>query len=273
MIDNELETRLRRVLAEDAARAPRPVEAPALRPVVNGHPVTGARRRSVAGWFAVAAAVTSVGVGIAVVGLPGSSPAFADWRSHPQAADPATAAALSRACRHRGGVEGLPVKAVDLRGDGAYLVLSGAGRWVDCLATRRHSEPGGWTNDPNWLVFNAMPARPAPGPLAILSAKVPEAGARRFQKVTWVSGRVAATVARVRVQTSRGRIDATVTGGLFAAWWPGNDADSAVVRAYDRAGALVAQADQLTCADAKGQLSARIRVPGHPDTGGCRATG
>lgn len=274
MIDNgpdELEVRLRRVLAVDAEQAPRPAQMlPRLAPV-GGLSAKRAHRGRVARWAAVAASIAALGAGAAVTGLAGSSPgAFADWRSTPQKADAATVGAVGRACQQQSEATGLTVLAVDLRGDGAYAVLSDGKTWLDCVVTRRHSQPGSWADSPGWMEVGTAPAKPGSQPLTIASAKAPEGGPGRPHalKATWVSGWVGPTVTRVRIHTSQGQVDTTVTNGVFAAWWPGNDGDTAVVSAYDRSGALLARADELTCADGP-----RIRVVGEPSTGGCKPTG
>src|SRR5689334_15442603 len=114
MIENELENRLRHMLTDDVARAPHHTEIPPLR----NAPRRTARRAPVARW-AGAAVVLAAAAGIAMAALPDSTPvAFAGWRSHPQPADAATIAELTKACQTSAG-QGLPVVAVDLRGSGA----------------------------------------------------------------------------------------------------------------------------------------------------------
>lgn len=56
----------------------------------------------------------------------------------------------------------------------------------------------------------------------------------------WARGLVDPAVARVEVRTGSG----VVTAGRFAAWWPGNDGDVDLVRAYAADGSLLATADQ-----------------------------
>ena len=105
-------------------------------------------------------------------------------------------------------------------------------------------------------------------PLVVLAAKSPEGNDVHQHNVTWASGLVGPSVARVQVATAAGSVTATLTDGRFAAWWPGNDGDTAVVRAYDAAGVLLATVDQLSC-DSDGRFSPRMTAPDGTRTGGC----
>ena len=130
-----------------------------------------------------------------------------------------------------------------------------------------------WAATPSWYTVTDLPggaASPTPGhPLQVLSVKAPEGnGVHPGQKVTWVGGRVDGSVARVEVETSDGTLEATVAHGYFAAWWPGNDGDTAVVLARDGHGRQLARADDPTCVRAGGPAP-RLRVTGHKPVGGC----
>ena len=105
-------------------------------------------------------------------------------------------------------------------------------------------------------------------PLVALAAMSPYGNNVHKHDVMWVSGRVDPSVASLTVATAAGRVTPTVADGRFAAWWPGNDGDTAVVRAYDHGGRLLATVDQLNC-DSDGRFSPRMTAPDGTRTGGC----
>lgn len=259
-----LEDRLRVVLAREAERGP-VLQTLRQRPAAN-------RGRRVGLVTASAAAVTALAVGAVSFGT-SSGTAFAGWTSSPTPVGAAVTAALAKAC----GI-GTPLIA-DVRGRAGYVVgtpLPGSvaaalhGNPIDCL-----SNVPGEKADPDlrdsWVsaqqpaaVATAAPANP----LVVLSAKSPEGNAVHRHDVTWVSGVVDRSVASVRISTSSGLVTATVAGGRFAAWWPGNDGDIDVVRAYAVNGTLLSTVTELSCYPG-GLFSPKVQLPGEQPTGGC----
>jgi hypothetical protein len=256
-----LEDRLRRVLAAEAERGPVPSGAVRDRPTAS----KPRARWVLVGAGAAAAAVASLAVGLT---SGGSSPAFASWTSRPTPSS--GLAAVDGTCR----TYSRPLL-VDRRGHTAYSVYALHGTWIGCLATVPGESPDKGLG-PGYVDFvladpNVSTVPSAADPLVVLDAKSPEGSAPQKQAtVTYVSGRVSADVARVTVETNRGLIEASLAGGVFAAWWPGNDGDTAVVRAYDSRGALLTTVDELSCTAVDGRNSPRVSTVGFAPVGGCR---
>lgn len=118
-------------------------------------------------------------------------------------------------------------------------------------------------------VADAVESAAGPGePLVVLSAKAPDGNSVLGHPITWVSGRVSPAVAHVDVATAAGTVEATVHGGAYAAWWPGNDGATATVRAYDNQEHLLSTINELNCAK-RAPIDPRIHVTGKTATGGC----
>jgi hypothetical protein len=62
-----------------------------------------------------------------------------------------------------------------------------------------------------------------------------------------VWGRIDQSIATVIISTRSGRYIPTITNGLFAAWWRGNNGGETIVRGFDADGIEVAFVDQLNC--------------------------
>jgi hypothetical protein len=258
-----LEDRLRRVLAAEAERGPAPTAT-----VADLEPHPAAKRR--ARWVLVGAGAAAAAVASLAIGLTsgGSSPAFASWTSRPT---PTSAmAAVDGSCR----TYGRPLL-VDRRGHTAYSVYAHDGAWIGCIGVVPGQTPDKGLG-PGYVDFgpvdrSVVTAPSTADPLVVLDAKSPEGSAPQKQAtVTYVSGRLSSGVARVTVETNRGLIEASVADGVFAAWWPGNDGDTAVVRAYDSSGRLLSTVDELDCTAVDGRNSPRIATAGFAPTGGCR---
>lgn len=264
----ELESRLTAVLAVDAQRAPTGAQR-LVRPVR----VRPERHRL--RWVAAAGAACVVAVaGLLVLAGQHSAPAFGSWQSRPGSITASARAGLAAACRQPAAA--VPV-ILDPRGNSVYALYARAGSIEDCLTTIPGQHPDRGLPD-SWLTTGLLSdvavTRPDPAhPVVVLSAKSPEGNNPRHRpEVGWVSGRVAPGVARVRVQTSGGIVDASVRNGYFAAWWPGNDGDTAMLTGFDAAGSTVGSVDELSCTDiATQRFSPRYRTPGYPPTGGCQS--
>lgn len=230
------------------------------------------RRSGKARVAAVAAAVATGGAGIYVgIGLlDTATPAFASWTSSPETVRASAVGGIEAACE-----QSRTPAILDARGNSVYAVFDTTdGGRVDCLttlpghSTDRDLRGGSWISYSN--PTRAMRIAPGPAePIVLLSAKAPEGNAVHDGRVIWVSGRVSSGITRVTVQTSGGLVQATVRDGMFAAWWPGNDSDTASIVGYDATGHAVSTVSDLACDDAAGQLNPRVTTTGYPPHGGC----
>ena len=103
-----------------------------------------------------------------------------------------------------------------------------------------------------------IPATSSARPIAVIDAKPPAPSANHDPRIVWVWGRVDTSIATIVVSTPTANYTPTITDGLFATWWPGNDGDQTVVRGFDANGVEIASADQLNCAP-----SGPVVVPGY----------
>ena len=87
-------------------------------------------------------------------------------------------------------------------------------------------------------------------PISVIDAKAPDGNMIDGNEMTWVWGRVDPSIARIVVSTPAGTYTPTITDGVFAAWWPGNDGDRTVVHGYDLNESEIAFVDQLSCSQA-----------------------
>lgn len=255
MSTDDLEQRVRAGLNRQADTVPIPVDAWAAfcerlaEPDVPASPNTTGRRptapahqrswRRPAAAAAAIAAVAAGGVAASSILLP--NPAYASWDDRP---DPISAAE-SRAASTECGVAA-PL-AIDRRGNHAYVFGVERSAVTSCVVTL----PG---HDAEGLVETYVGHRstaneePSPTrPLTVIDAKAPEGNHVDSEPapLEYVAGRVSPRITRVVIHTSRGRVTATLHDGVYAAWWPGNDADRASVHAYDSAGHEVASATRL----------------------------
>jgi hypothetical protein len=270
MTDNStLDMDLRTCLDRQAARLPASVAEAVANPrlaTVARHPSRGRVWRS--GRARVAAVVTAVvtgaGIYLGVGVIDTSTPAFASWTSSPEPVPATAVGGIEAAC----GQSRAPA-ILDARGNSVYAVFgTSGGDRVDCLTTL----PGHRTDRGlrgAWITHStAMPTTPGPAePIVLLSVKVPEGNAVHDGRFIWVSGRVSPGITRVTVQTSGGPVRATVRDGMFAAWWPGNDSDTASIVGYDTAGRAVSTLSDLTCGATT--INPRVTTTGHPPQGGC----
>ena len=212
----------------------------------------------------------------------GNHPAYASWRSVPASVSPNVVAAVVHACQQNAGqvtvrdAAGKDVTrhfdnplVVDVRGHDAYGIALDGDQIVDCMTTvPGESNDGlpkgvdGWVNPTDLRGGSPTTMPTANNPLTLLSVKSPAGNMVDRYNVTWVAGRIAPLVARVAVTTPTGSIVPSISDGVFAAWWPGNDGDQTTVIAYDSDGHVLAVADELTCP------SPRMHV-GDRTTGGC----
>jgi hypothetical protein len=276
--ERDLESRLRTALAEDAERSPAQEGAPVPPFAGADRQPTGPQQPTVRHphrlrWSLGIAAAAAVAVGATVIGIPGDSrQAVAGWTSRPQTGAQTKAAvddAVRLCLRDERANENrkLHVEGTDMRGDGVFVALSGPKVSIGCLVDTVHDD----TLAIEERKSDSPLIRPSSAdPLVLLNVDTPSGNALDKPQQAYVSGRVDASVSTVRVATSHGLVEATVRNGVFAAWWPGNDIETAEVTAYDANGRELAKADQLTCAEmTDGRLNIRTARPGQPTTPGC----
>ncbi len=210
------------ILATDPGSAP-----------VSGSAPTRRRRR----WLALAAAAAAGALAFTVLPVsPGAQdPAYATWKAVPDripldAAGGAAAYCLKHAADHtdertEAGLEAATVAFAERRGVWTYVMLAGpSGFQASCL-TDTTFEDGmiGAVGTP--LDYR----EPAPREIVLGSCcgggGTIKDGVKNF--IGEVEGYAGSEVTGIAVLTpARGRVEATVGGGQFAAWWPDNDSDT-----------------------------------------------
>lgn len=136
---------------------------------------------------------------------------------------------------------------LDTEAGGSYPVSGPTIANVDGVASSQFGGPS-----------SIVPATSLARPIAVIDAKPPAPSANHDTQVVWVWGRVDTSIATIVVSTPTANYTPTITDGLFATWWPGNDGDQAIVRGFDANGVEIASADQLNCAP-----SSPVVVPGY----------
>lgn len=215
---------LARILATDpaAAGSPRPATA---------EPAAPRRTR----WLVLAGAATVVAAAAGVLlPLSGDSHAFAGWTASPTALAPKAAAKATESCRDQ--LEDVPHHAdrqlasaraavTERRGDWTMVVLAGdQGFAAMCL-----------TNDELGLFSDAAIGsigtpdgftEPAPREMRVTDLGT---GTIADGTVSVAAGYAGADVVGVTYASAEhGRVEATVSGGHFALWFPGDELDDAV---------------------------------------------
>jgi len=239
IVDEPTTRTLRRLdaadIPDDAATGPAAQEA--LARILASDPAAPAGRRTraprhVGRWATAGVAVLAGGV-FAVVNLDegSSGSAYASWTPTPVAATTANTTAAGAACRRvaagsmrgmadRAGmptaadVAGADVLLAETRGEWTLVILAGRGIETTCLmdATGTASmigvgmtSSGGLTIPANGYVPGVAGVNSTPG-----------------GSFTTFTGTVGRDVTGVTITTPGGtRVEATVKGGRFAAWWPG----------------------------------------------------
>ena len=201
------------------------------------------RRRQMATYLA-AVGVTAGAVTLAATVLPGGQPsAFASWQAHPTAVPAAQSAAAVAACRDQlSTAASLPAKVVEGRGTFTFTVLTDGTRAADCLLL---DENGRWRqgggSGPSQVTRRSA-VNTGEKPLAVESAGSLTIEGDNHAADVW--GWVGRQVTAVRIASGGGEIDATVSDGVFAAWWPtaADGVPSMTIVGYDRRGHKVGSA-------------------------------
>jgi hypothetical protein len=220
----------------------------------------GGYRRTLA--LTAAAIVILAGATGIVMRNRGSEPVvFSQSTAEPSLPNPLTeaerATALTR-CISQSRTTSEAIGVVDARPGGLLVGVSATDTWLTCFFPSDKSAqtslfPIGLASGearPNALLPEVLPSRPivVVGASGQMGIDGPE-GSKAIdgREVSWVWGRVDPTIASVIVTTRTARYAPTITNGLFAVWWRGNNSDQTVVRGFDAAGNEVAFVDQVNC--------------------------
>jgi hypothetical protein len=166
------------------------------------------------------------------------------------------ATALTR-CTSQSRAASEPTGVVDSRPEGLLVGVSATDTWLTCFFPSDESAqisliPIGITGreTPNALLPEVSPSRP----IVVVDASGQKGidgpdGSKAIdgREVTWVWGRIDPTITSVIVTTRTAQYVPTITNGVFAVWWRGNNSDQTVVRGFDAAGNEVAFVDQVNC--------------------------
>jgi hypothetical protein len=224
--------------------------------------VDGAGRYRRALTLTAAAVVILVGAAGIMMRNRGSEPiVFSQSTAEPSLPSPLTEAerttGLTR-CVSQSRAESEPTGVVDARPEGLLVGVSATDTWLTCFFPSDESAqislfPIGLASGearPNALLPEVSPSRP----IVVVGASGQKGidgpdGSKviKGSEVTWVWGRIDPSIASVIVTTRSAQYVPTITNGLFAAWWRGNNSDQTVVRGFDAAGNEVAFVDQVNC--------------------------
>jgi hypothetical protein len=185
---------------------------------------------------------------------------FSQSTAEPSLPSPLTEAeretALTR-CVSQSRAASEPTGVVDARPEGLLVGVSATDAWLTCFFPSDESGqisliPIGITGreTPNALLPEVSPSRP----IVVVDASGQKGidgpqGSKAIDgtEVSWVWGRIDPAIASVIVTTRTAQYVPTITNGVFAVWWRGNNSDETVVRGFDATGNEVAFVDQVNC--------------------------
>jgi len=196
----------------------------------SGPRSTGPPRRHFIRWATVGVAVVAAATAVLVVGTSGGGPtkALADWTPTPTTAATGQIPAAEASCQTAGlpsGTDSSAPSLVDIRGPYTMLVYADNSASGLCLAGVRANAP-----PPVGGLSYGTAAETDLTPVAADSVLPGENGA--FVTLTenaspaislqWIAGRAGTDVSAVTIALADGTdVQATVSNGWFAAWWPG----------------------------------------------------
>ena len=174
----------------------------------------------------VAGLVGATGVAVPALLLGGT--AFGSWtpRPTPLAGNAATVAGAT--CRAALGVpdRSEQVLVAEQRGEWTYVLLGGSGAEAACLLP--NDLVGRDPADLEGEIFGQYDAEAAPAPRVgrgHIVETMSMSGDLHGDLLNWVDGYVGRDVVGVTVHTPSGlKVEASVSGGRFAAWWPAGEA-------------------------------------------------
>ena len=173
---------------------------------------------------------------VAVFIVAPSSQAWAGWTPATQSSDPADVVALDAVCRATTAVsDGLPALVFDIRGEGGTAIYGDERSWATCQADRSNTES---------FEIVSVQSQGAPD-LAVAQASASSSQPVVTISLSWqedddaaslVWGVTDGSAAAIEVVTSGGPVEAAVVEGVWVAWWPDDDAATAVVLATNDKG-------------------------------------
>lgn len=184
----------------------------------------------------LAAAAAALALVVSVTGVLGGDTAYASWTARPTVLPVAEQEDLARQCREYlspvpgAGGEGIPTEAdvqaarlvvADSRGAWSYVVLSGEGGFeATCLIEEARGIAGLIHGVSSAAASYGFVTPPVPAVDGIVGTGLMSMGTDEGS--AWsTEGHVGADVTAVTVLTgSATEVEATVTRGRFAAWWP-----------------------------------------------------
>lgn len=218
---------LARILASapDSTAPGRPVSGPLPRP---------ARRRRAARWAVLATATAALAAGLVVTpDLLSGDAAYATWTARPHALPPGEAAEAGAACREQmsdgpSGGPGIPTRQ-DVLASRAILAEQ-RGAWTLVLLSGKDGLQAMCVTDSSKPFFSSMfgsmgrmdkDLTPGPRDVAVTDIGSGSADAGWLSLVSgWAGDDVTGITLHSRL---KGDVQATVTEGRFAAWWPGRE--------------------------------------------------
>ena len=206
---DQLEAQVRAALRERAAQVP--TASMARLTHLDYHP----RTRRLRPPLAIGALTTAAGAGTVAVIVSltaGASNAFAGWTPTPTTPSPGQLANAQASCEGgKSPIAGLPLKLADTRGPFTFSVYASDTSSATCI-----SGPS----------FTAVSGSMASAPVNVPSGQVVLSSEhqtnRSGQAYSFAEGRTGAGVSGVTLTLDDGtKVQATVGGGWFVAWWPG----------------------------------------------------
>jgi len=206
----QLQTELRAALRERAAQVP-PASVARLTHV-DYHPRTRRLRPPVAIGALAGAAGTAGAVAVVISLSAGASNAFAGWTPAPTPPAPGQLAAAQASCQAgQSPIAGLPLKLADTRGPFTFSVYASDSSSATCISGPSFTAISG-------TVASSAANVPA-GQIMLSSGHHTDRGGEAF---SFAEGRTGAGVTGVTLTLDDGaKVQATVGGGWFVAWWPG----------------------------------------------------
>lgn len=183
--------------------------------------------------LAAAAAVVAVGTGLALVPWsPGGDAAYATWTAAPTALDAGEAAASAKACR-KSQADGAGASSAQRLADAGTAIAERRGAWTLVLLTDQRGLAAMCVTDESRPVFRssfgylATEAARSDGTSPV-SANVLGVGVVDGNALSLASGPADRDVTAVTYTSpEHGEVSATVSGGHFAFWLPGDELEGA----------------------------------------------
>lgn len=175
--------------------------------------------------------VLTIGTFAAVITVQASahqSTAFAAWTSHAQTTDSRTAAAIDHSCRAQANIPAaMPLRVLDRRGNFALSIYTDGHNTVACHRFRGSKEQPftrgvtTFARGNAWSQVSSGASAVTPAHPVVLEAR---SGLSIEHEGSAVStyGWVAPAVVKVIINSGDYTTVATLSDGLFSAWWPGD---------------------------------------------------